>query len=124
MDDYKWIVRTQEFIEEPIKEYIEFQKMLDWQRNFTAIYTITIYFSILTGIYLGSLFTYTQNIFIIFFSHYYLFKIFEKKLEIKYIDSLSVLMIYPYTFDMFLLPSLQEKFSVPLFTYLLYFRKK
>lgn len=124
MDDYKWIVRTQEFIEEPIKEYIEFQK--DWigKGTLQPFIQLQFIFQYLPGIYLGSLFTYIQNIFIIFFTHYYLFKIFEKKLEIKYIDSLSVFMIYPYTFDMFLLPSLQEKFSVPLFTYLLYTLEK
>ena len=79
MDDYKWIVRTQEFIEEPIKEYIEFQK--DWigKGTLQPFIQLQFIFQYLPGIYLGSLFTYIQNIFIIFFTHYYLFKIFEKK---------------------------------------------
>ena len=51
MDDYKWIVRTQEFIEEPIKEYIEFKK-IDWQRNFKPFIQLQFIFQYLPGMYL------------------------------------------------------------------------
>ena len=42
------------------------------------------------------------------------------KIRINYLYSLSIFLIFPYTFDLFLLPSLQEKFTIPLFSYLLF----
>ena len=124
MDDYKWIVLTQEFINSPIDKYIEFQKMLISKGTLQPFIQLQLVFQYLLGIYTNPLFTHIQNIFIIFFSHLFLFKFFENKIRIKYIHSLSIFMIYPYTFDMFLLPSLQEKFTIPMFAFLLYLLEK
>ena len=73
--------------------------------------------------YLGftqPLFTHIENIFILIFIHFFLYKVFGQKLRINYLFSLAIFLIFPYTYDLFLLPSLQEKFSIPLFSYLIY----
>ena len=92
--------------------------------TFETILQLQLVFQYLIGIYINPLFTHIQNIFIIFFSHLFLYKFFKNKIQIKYLHSLLVFMIFPYTFDMFLLPSLQEKFTIPLFALLLYSLEK
>ena len=124
MDDYKWIVLTEEFINNPINKYIEFQKMLISKGTLQPFIQLQLVFQYLIGIYINPLFTHIQNIFIIFFSHLFLYKLLKNKIQIKYSHSLSVFMIFPYTFDMFLLPSLQEKFTIPLFALLLHSLEK
>ena len=120
MDDYKWIVRTEEFVASPLNSYIEFQKYMVGKGTLQPFIHLQYIIQYIPGIYISPIITFIQNIFILFFSHYLLFKVMSKKLSINYYYSLMIFLIFPYTFDMFLLPSLQEKFSIPLFAYLVH----
>ena len=120
MDDYKLIVRTEEFDASPLNSYIEFQKYVIGKGTLQPFIHLQYIIQYIPGIYISPIIAFIQNIFILFFSHYLLFKVMSKKLSINYYYSLMIFLIFPYTFDMFLLPSLQEKFSIPLFAYLVH----
>ncbi len=124
MDDYRWIILTLDFIKDPYLHYLEFQNDRITGGMLQPLIQLQFILQYLPGIYLGPLFTHIQNIFLLFFIHLFLFSFFKDKLKIDYIHSLSIFLIYPYTFDMFLLPSLQEKFTVPIFVWLLFLLEK
>lgn len=118
MDDYRWIELTKSFIDNPIN-YIEAIRYriseIGMVQPFLFLQFIGQY---LPGIYLGTNFFYIQNLLIILFIHYWSVITFKKSFNINYFFSLSIFLIYPYTYDMFFLPSLQEKFCFLLFLYL------
>ena len=118
MDDYRWIELTKSFIDNPIN-YIETIRYriseIGMVQPFLFLQFIGQY---LPGIYLGTNFFYIQNLLIILFIHYWSVITFKKSFNINYFFSLSIFLIYPYTYDMFFLPSFQEKFCFLLFLYL------
>lgn len=120
MDDYKWIVRTEEFLANPFSSYLEFQKYMISKGTLQPFIHLQYLIQYVPGIYTTPLFTHIENIFILIFIHFFLYKVFGQKLRINYLFSLAIFLIFPYTYDLFLLPSLQEKFSIPLFSYLIY----
>ena len=120
MDDYKWIVRTEEFIVNPFSSYVEFQNYMIGKGTIQPFIHLQYIVQYIPGLYISPLLTHIENIFILIFTHYFLYKIIGNKIRINYLYSLSIFLIFPYTFDLFLLPSLQEKFTIPLFSYLLF----
>ena len=118
MDDYKWIVRTEEFLANPFSSYLEFSKIHDKQGNSSTIYSFTILNSVCTWDLHNSLFTYRKYFYFNIYS-FFLYKVFGQT-SYKLFIFFSNFLIFPYTYDLFLLPSLQEKFSIPLFSYLIY----
>jgi len=120
MDDYKWIVRTEEFLSNPFSSYLDFQKYMIGKGTIQPFIHLQYIIQYIPGIYISPLFTHIENIFILIFIHFCLYKVFAQKLRINYLFSLTIFLIFPYTYDLFLLPSLQEKFSIPLFSYLIY----
>ena len=120
VDDYEWIVRTKEFILSPISSYIDFQKYLISLGTIQPYIHLQYIVQYIPGIYISPLLIHIENIFILIFINYFLYKIISNKVPIKYLYSFLVFLIFPYTFDLFLLPSLQEKFTIPLFAYLIY----
>ncbi|MAT49253.1 MAG: hypothetical protein CMA27_05430 [Euryarchaeota archaeon] len=119
MDDYRWIESTKEFLNDP-RTYIDDQKYRIREIGMIQPFLFLQYlFQYLPGITFGKMFTFIPNILLILVIHYYSYIIFKEKLRINYLSSLLIFLIYPYTTDMFFLPSLQEKFSFLIFLILL-----
>jgi|TARA_Y100000389_G_scaffold190794_1_gene216043 hypothetical protein len=118
MDDYRWIELTNNFIDNPLNYVEAIRYRLNEIGMFQPFLFLQFIGQYLPGIYLGTNFFYIQNILIILIIHYWSVVTFKNSLNINYFFSLSIFLIYPYTYDMFFLPSLQEKFCFLLFLYL------
>ena len=61
MDDYKWIVRTEEFIASPLNSYIEFQKYMVGKGTLQPFIHLQYIFQYIPGIYISPIITFIQN---------------------------------------------------------------
>lgn len=119
MDDYRWIESTKEFLNNP-RTYINYQQYRIKEIGMIQPFLFLQYlFQYLPGIIFGKMFTFIPNILLVFIIHYFSYIIFKNKLRINYLVSLLIFLIYPYTTDMFFLPSLQEKYAFLLFLILI-----
>ena len=90
MDDYKWIVRTEEFLANPFSSYLEFQKYMISKGTLQPFIHLQYLIQYVPGIYTTPLFTHIENIFILIFIHFFLYKVFGQKLRINYLFSLAI----------------------------------
>jgi len=120
MDDYKNVILIKEVLENPLQAYLQFTSdRVFISGMFQPFYLPQMFFQYYPGVIFDPIITFSINAFIVFFIHYYLFKSFEKIIKIDYKVSLFIFLIWPYTYDLFLHPSLQEKYIFLFFGFLL-----
>ncbi len=122
MDDYKNLILIQDLISSPYQTYFKFT----YDRTFISgmfqpLYLLQMFVQYYPGILLFPGITYIFNSFILLYIHHNLFKAVSRIYNINYQISLTAFLIWPYTYDLFLHPSLQEKFIFLLFSFLLLF---
>ena len=122
MDDYKNLILIQDLISSPFQTYFKFT----YDRTFISgmfqpFYLLQMFFQYYPGVLIFPGLTYIFNSFILLYIHQNLFKAVKRIYDIDYQISLTAFLIWPYTYDLFLHPSLQEKFIFLLFSFLLLF---
>ena len=122
MDDNKNLILIQDLISSPYQTYFKFT----YDRTFISgmfqpLYLLQMFVQYYPGILLFPGITYIFNSFILLYIHHNLFKAVSRIYNINYQISLTAFLIWPYTYDLFLHPSLQEKFIFLLFSFLLLF---
>ena len=122
MDEYKNLILIQDLISSPYQTYFKFT----YDRTFISgmfqpLYLLQMFVQYYPGILLFPGITYIFNSFILLYIHHNLFKAVNRIYSINYQISLIAFLIWPYTYDLFLHPSLQEKFIFLLFSFLLLF---
>jgi hypothetical protein len=120
MDDYRNILLIKDIIENPLQTYWQFTTdriIIDGM--FQPFYLPQMLLQYYPGIIFSPVITYIINALVVFFIHYYFFKSFEKIIDIDYKISLFIFLIWPYTYDLFVHPSLQEKYIFLMFAFLL-----
>lgn len=122
MDDYKNLILIHDLINSPFQTYFKFT----YDRTFISgmfqpFYLLQMFFQYYPGILIFPGITYIFNSFILLYIHHNLFKAVNRIYEINYQISLSAFLIWPYTYDLLVHPSLQEKFIFLLFSFLILF---
>ena len=123
MDDFKNIEHIQNLNQDFFGYYMAYFYERTFEKGLLQpFYLLQMYFQYFSN---SPIFVYLQNLLIVFSSHYLFVKGISKYVKINYVISLLVFLIFPFTNDLFVHPSLQEKYAFLIFgTVLLMLNKK
>lgn len=109
MDDFKNLEHIQSLNDNFITYYLEYNSERIFEKGlFQPLYLIQMYFQYSIS---NPLFVYLQNLLIVFTIHYIFIKGLNIFIEINQSVALIIFLIFPFTNDLFIHPSLQEKYS-------------
>jgi len=109
MDDFKNLEHIYNLNQNFFQYYIEYNNERTFEKGlFQPFYLLQMYFQYVISI---PLFVYIQNLIIVFLSHYLFLKGLNNFISINYSLALLIFLSYPFTNDLLVHPSLQEKYS-------------
>lgn len=109
MDDLKNLVHIKYLNQNFLQYYFDYNYERTFEKGlFQPFYLLQMYFQYFIQI---PLFVYIQNLIITFISHYLFLKGLNKFIQIEYPLAFLIFLSYPFTNDLLVHPSLQEKYS-------------
>ena len=109
MDDFKNLEHIYNLNQNFFQYYIEYNNERTFEKGlFQPFYLLQMYFQYVISI---PLFVYIQNLIIVLLSHYLFLKGLNNFISVNYSLALLIFLSYPFTNDLLVHPSLQEKYS-------------